>query len=118
MRLAPSLADYEQFLRVRVGEIADEKLVPFAVDAVAGENGLPTFHGKDGGHSERFRAAFRGETELGRLDSLSLLAALLECHVGAYFAAIATVEEEIEDFEEVMRALVLHPTPLSPSQRD
>jgi magnesium transporter len=105
--LRPSLADYEQFLHVRVVEIADEKLVPVAVDAVAGENWLLTFHGSDGGHSERFQAAFRGETELGRLDSLSLLAALLECHVGAYFAAIATVEEQIEDFdEEVMRARV------------
>jgi Mg2+ and Co2+ transporter CorA len=104
--LAPSLVDYEECLHVRVVDLTNgEALVPVAVDAVAGRNWLLTIHRGDGTQSESFRAAFRGETELGRLDSLSFLAALLETQVGSYFAAILAVEEQIEAFDtDVLRS--------------
>jgi Mg2+ and Co2+ transporter CorA len=104
----PSLADYEELIHVRVVEVSEEAdSAPLPMDAVAGPNWLLTRHGRDGGYSESFRAAFQGETELGRLDSLSFLAALLEHLLGHYFAAIAKVEEGVDDFDvEAMRTAV------------
>jgi Mg2+ and Co2+ transporter CorA len=95
--LQPTLADYEDCLHVRVVDLAvAETLVPVAVDAVAGQNWLLTIHRGAGERSESFGAAFKGETELGRLDSLSFLAAFLETQVGSYFAAILAIEEQID----------------------
>jgi magnesium transporter len=97
----PSLADYEKLIHVRVVEVSKgEDPAALPMDAVAGKNWLLTRHGRDGGYSESFRDAFRGETELGRLDSLSFLAALLEHLLGHYFAAIEAVEQQIEMFDE------------------
>jgi len=104
--ICPSLADYEDILHVRVVEVVDDGgCRPLAMDAVAGPNWLVTRHGSDGGYAESFRAAFRGETEFGRLDSLSFMAALLDHMLGHYFAAIAKLEEQIDTLDEqVMRA--------------
>ena len=66
----------------------------------SGRNWLLTRHGSERGYSDSFRDAFRGETELGRLDSLSFLAALLEHLLGHYFAAIEGVEQQVEAFDE------------------
>jgi hypothetical protein len=68
----PALADYEELIHVRVVEVSkgdDPAALP--MDAVAGKNWLLTRHGSERGYSDSFRDAFRGETELGRLDSLS-----------------------------------------------
>jgi Mg2+ and Co2+ transporter CorA len=93
----PSLADYEDCLHVRVVDLASrDGLAPVAVDAVAGRNWLLTIHRGDGNGSDSFRAAFKGETALGRLDSLSFLAAFLETQLGSYFAAILEIEEQID----------------------
>jgi magnesium transporter len=97
----PSLADYEELVHVRVVEVSKgDDPAAVAMDAVAGQNWLLTRHGSEDGHSESFREAFRGETELGRLDSLSFLAALLEHLLGHYFAAIEEVEQQIDGFDE------------------
>jgi magnesium transporter len=103
----PTLVDYKDFLHVRVVDLSDQELVPVALDAVAGRNWLLTLQRCDGEGSEAFRAVFRGETELGRLDSLSFLAALLDSQVGGYFAAIARIEQRVDGFdEEILRAEV------------
>jgi Mg2+ and Co2+ transporter CorA len=75
-----------------------------ALDAVVGRNWLLTIDRTGGNSADAFRGVFKGETELGHLDSLSFLAALLEAHVGSYFAAVADVEVQLDSFDEkVMR---------------
>jgi magnesium transporter len=97
----PSLADYEELIHVRVVEVArGDDPSPLPMDAVAGRNWLLTRHGSQGGYVESFRNAFKGETGLGRLDSLSFLAALLDHFLGHYFAATERVEEQIESFDQ------------------
>ena len=104
--IRPSIADYEDLIHMRVVEVArGDDPAALAMDAVAGRNWLLTRHGAEGGYAESFREAFKGETELGRLDSLSFLAALLEHFLGHYFAAIEAVEQQVEAFDErAMRA--------------
>jgi Mg2+ and Co2+ transporter CorA len=104
--LQPTLADFEDCLHVRVVDLTvGARIVPVAVDAVAGQNWLLTINRGAGERSESFRAAFKGETELGRLDSLSFLAAFLETQVGSYFAAILAIEEQIDALDtEVLRS--------------
>ena len=101
----PSLAQYDDCLHVRVVDLTnDRRRRPVALDAVAGRNWLLTIDRTGGKSAGAFRGVFKGETELGRLDSLSFLAALLEAHVGSYFAAVADVEGQLDSFDEnVMR---------------
>jgi magnesium/cobalt transport protein CorA len=106
---SPRLAHYDDCLHVRVVSLADgPKVAPSALDAVAGRNWLLTVHRHGSSAAATFREAFKGETELGRLDSLSFLAAVLESQIGGYFAAIDTVEKHIDELDEqVMRSTLV-----------
>jgi Mg2+ and Co2+ transporter CorA len=99
--LQPSLTDYTDVIHLRVIDIVDgNTLRASPIDCVIGKNWVLTVHRHGGASHTSLIESFKGETELGRLDAASFLAALLEGLVGGYLAAVAETERRVDAFDD------------------
>jgi magnesium transporter len=83
------------------------KLVPKALDLVAGAGWVVTVHDGPMDALERLDAVTEGETRLGAMDATGLLAGLADEVMAGYFGLVEAIEREIDVLDE--RALRSRP---------
>jgi magnesium transporter len=83
------------------------KLVPKALDLVAGPGWVVTVHDGPMDALERLDAVTEGETRLGAMDATGLLAGLADEVMAGYFGLVEAIEREIDILDE--RALRSRP---------
>jgi magnesium transporter len=76
------------------------KYEPVPLDLFCGSNYVITIHPEEIEFLEDFRSQVEGDTELGKLTAESLVATLLEWHIGSYFRALEKLEDEIDQLDE------------------
>jgi magnesium/cobalt transport protein CorA len=101
----PKLEKFENFYRIFVVSVNGEKnkkLEIIPIDFIVKTNVIVTIH--DGGVEffEEYRDSDKGETQLGRLNTESFIASLLDLHLVSYFKALENLEEKVDKLDEMI----------------
>jgi magnesium/cobalt transport protein CorA len=78
----------------------DEDENPLSLDIIAGSNWVATIHRERIPFIDEFRERLASDTQLGLLTAESFVAALLDWHVGTYFASVDDMERSVDDLDE------------------
>ncbi len=101
----PKLEKFENFYRIFVVSVNSEKnkkLEIIPIDFIVKTNVIVTVH--DGGVKffEEYRNLDKGETKLGRLNTESFIASLLDLHLVSYFTALENLEKKVDKLDDLI----------------
>ncbi len=101
----PKLEKFENFYRIFIISVNGEKnkkLEIIPIDFIVKPNVIVTIH--DGGvkYFEEYRNLDKGETQLGRLNTESLIASLLDLHMVSYFTVLENLEKKVDKLDELI----------------
>lgn len=98
----PKLEKFEHFYRfflisMGIKEGNDFEIVP--VDFVVAKNIIVTVHNGKVDFLEEFKNVEKGETHIGKLDTESFVASLLDLHIVGYFRAMERIEKKVDHLD-------------------
>lgn len=94
---------FETFFRFCVDSVVtkeNESPQRLMVDYIVGKNFVLTVHDGEVEYFNEFREREKGETPLGKLDSESFLATLLDLNIVSYFRAVDELERRVDMIDE------------------
>ena len=94
----PRLNVLGEYFEIKVVAL-DEKDVPLELDLLAGRNWVATVHRGAVSFLDDLRERLGPDTELGRINAPSFLAALLDWHVGTYFTSVERLEHDVDQLD-------------------
>lgn len=95
----PKLEKFEHFYRffiVSMESAAESEFEVVPVDFVVAKNIVVTIHNGKVGFLEEFKDVEKGETHIGKLDTESFVASLLDLHIVGYFRAMERIEKKVD----------------------
>jgi len=95
----PRLNVLGEYFEIKVVALDDHDQ-PLELDLLAGRNWVATVHRATIPFLDELRDRLRPDTELGRLNAPSFLAALLDWQVGTYFASVQELERDIDRLDD------------------
>jgi magnesium transporter len=97
----PRLDVLDDYFELSVHALAAETCEPLEVDLFAGRNWVVTSHAQPIEYLDEVRDRLSGgESEIGRMDSPSFLAGLLDWQLGTYFACTDELEKHVDRLDE------------------
>ena len=95
----PRLNVLGEYFEIKVVALDDHDQ-PLELDLLAGLNWVATVHRATIPFLQELRDRLRPDTELGRLNAPSFLAALLDWQIGTYFASVQELERDIDRLDD------------------
>lgn len=95
----PKLEKFEHFYRfflISMESTAENEFEVIPVDFVVANNIVVTVHNGKVGFLEEFKDVEKGETHIGKLDTESFVASLLDLHIVGYFRAMEKIEKKVD----------------------
>jgi magnesium transporter len=94
----PSLFVHEAYVHLVLVASRDgaDRAAPLVLDCLVGSNWVLTVHREALEYLDHLRDRIPGDSGLGNLDALGLVAALLHEHVASYLAALRPIEERLD----------------------
>ncbi len=98
----PRLDNYGEYFQVNVVAVkeVDRHYEPMELDLFSGPNYVVTVHPEPIEFLESFDQHVQGDTQIGRLDAASFLAALLDWHIASYYKVLNKLEEDVDRMDE------------------
>ncbi len=99
----PKIDKFEDFCRIFVVSAEIKKNKKYArvpIDFLIGKNFIITIHDGDVDYFIEFHKREKGETQIGELNSETLLISLLDMHVLSYFRALEAIDDRVDKFDE------------------
>ncbi len=97
----PRLDSYRQYVQLNINTIQDQegRPRPLPVHFVLAPNMVVSIHQRPVAFLDSFDRRVKSDSDLGELDAASLLAALLDWHVTAYFRIVEELESAIDKID-------------------
>jgi len=99
----PKLEKFEGFYRLFIISVKTENerhLDKVPIDFLVGKNFVVSVHEGEVDYFNEFMERKKGETQIGRLDSESFVASLLDLHIVTYFRVLERIEKQVDSLDE------------------
>lgn len=99
----PTLDKFEHYYRFFINSIhldTNGKISRVPIDFLVAENIIITIRTVEVAYFSEFRDLDKDETHIGKLDTESFVATLLDLHIVSYFRAIESIEHRVDKFDD------------------